>query len=175
MFFGYDSIGELITQTFKHITNEWVIKYVIPFFILVNTVFNFLFDNYTESIYFLMIVYIIDFCTGIAKAINYSILYSNLKESNPIEADKIKDKVLTSRKFPRFLFTMLAAILILSLLRFAGVYSIIFNPLFAIFYSIFLGGNIISIGENLTELKLLPLSILNKLKKKITDYTNEKM
>ncbi|WP_236252676.1 phage holin family protein [Echinicola sp. 20G] len=111
-------------------------------------IFQFLFQS-VGGIYFLIVLYVIDFLSGVAKA--------------------IYKKELVSKKFPRFLFTMLAALMILSILKFAGMYVIVFYPLYSIFYGVFTGQQIISIAENLTELKLLPLSLLNKLKRRFGD------
>ncbi|NHE57964.1 phage holin family protein [Cyclobacterium plantarum] len=150
---GFSSFSELITATFKNIGSEFVIKYIVPIILAIDLLFKFLFIS-EIGVYFLMALYGIDFLTGIIKA--------------------IITKNLVSKRFPRFLFTMLSALLILSILKYAGMFVVVFYPLYSIFYGVFVGQQIISIVENLTALKLLPLEVLNKIKSKISEYGSNK-
>jgi len=168
--FGFSNFGEFFNSIFKNVDTNFIIKIIIPLGILIDTVFSFLFQN-NEAIYFLILLYLIDLFTGIIKAVYYSLEIKRLKQINK-STDHLENKKLVSKKFPRFLMTMLAALMILSLVKFAGIHSIIFLPLYSLFYSIFLGQQLISIAENLSEIKVLPFSIVKKLKSKITDYTN---
>lgn len=168
--FGFSNFGEFFNSIFKNVDTNFIIKIIIPLGILIDTIFSFLFQN-NEAIYFLILLYLIDFFTGIIKAVYYSLEIKRLKQINK-PTDHLENKKLVSKKFPRFLMTMLAALMILSLVKFAGIHSIIFLPLYSLFYSIFLGQQLISIAENLSEVKVLPFSIVKKLKSKITDYTN---
>lgn len=162
MLFGFSGIAEYITATFKYCNTLFVTKYLAPTILLIDTLFGVLFQS-TGAIYFLMILYCLDFFTGVGKAIYYSFEYKRTKDP------AMNSKRLISKKFPRCFLTMLAALLILTLLNFMGIYSIIFYPAYSIFYSIFLGQQFISIAENLSEVKLIPLDIVAKLKERITN------
>ncbi|MCH7396570.1 phage holin family protein [Belliella sp. DSM 107340] len=168
MIFGYSSFDEYIEAVFKHVNSEIVIKYLIPLILLINLVFNYLFVS-AGGIYFLMILYCIDFLTGVAKSIKYSLEIVKLKKDGLPIPKEIEDKKLVSKKFPRFLLTLFAALILLSILKFAGIYSIVFMPLYSIFYAVFLGQQIISISENFFELKLIPIDVVSKLKTKINE------
>jgi hypothetical protein len=65
---------------------------------------------------------------------------------------------------------MSAALLLLGILSFAAKFSVVYIAIFPIFYSIFLGQQIISITENLSEMGAIPSKFYNKLKSKITNY-----
>src|SRR5690606_35877555 len=122
----------------------------------------------TDAIYFLIIMYCLDFVTGAIKATVY------LREYKKTGELSIKNKILVSKKFPRFLFTMLAALLVLTLLNFMGRYSVVFSPVYPLFYGVFLGQQFISIVENLGELKLIPYEIVTRLKQRITQSKDGK-
>lgn len=169
MFFGYSSVEDFLNLLFKGVNNEVILKWFIPVILGLNFLFDFLFAS-VGGIWFLIILYCVDFLTGFAKSIYYSRIIYNLKKQNKEVSEDLENKKLVSKKFPRFLFTLLAALLILTLIKFAGEYSIIFMPLFSIFYSVFLGQQLISIVENLSEMNLIPLNIVEKLKRKITDF-----
>lgn len=172
MIFGYNNFEDFLTSLFKGVTSDIIIKYIIPFILLINLAFDFLFAS-IGGIWFLITLYIIDFLTGVIKATYFSIQIVKLKKANLEVPKEYESKKLVSKKFPRFLFTLLASLIILSLINFAGKFSIIFYPLFSIFYSVFLGQQLISIIENFYEMKLVPLALYKKLKKKITDVINE--
>lgn len=165
---GYNNFEEFITQLFKHIENEIIIKYFIPSMVIIDMVFSFLFHS-TESIYFLIILYLVDFFTGVTKSIYYSTKIRNLKKNKQEIPEEYKEKQLRSKKFPRFLLTMFVALVLLSLVKFAGEYSIIFLPLYSIFYSVFVGQQLISIIENFYELKLIPTKIYKEITTKINE------
>lgn len=169
--FGYNSFDELIEQTFKNISNEFVYKWLIPIIVIINQVFGYVFVS-VGGIWFLIFLYSVDFLTGVAKSILYTLKSKKLKRENKEVPKEIEDKVLVSKKFPRFLLTLFSAMLILGILKFAAIYSVVYMPLYSIFYAVFLGQQIISIAENLTEMKLLPLSILERLKNKISNFLN---
>ncbi|ERM82378.1 hypothetical protein P872_18450 [Rhodonellum psychrophilum GCM71 = DSM 17998] len=171
MLFGYNSFNDLIQSTFKNVDTNLVIKFLIPIIIFIDIIFQFLFQS-TNGIYFLMSLYIIDFFTGVAKSIMYSRQVNLLVKENKQVPEEIKNKVLVSKKFPRFLMTMLFALTLLSILKFAGVYVIVFSPLYSIFYAVFLGQQIISIVENGGEMKLIPFDVVKKLKQKINILKN---
>ncbi|MBC6365789.1 phage holin family protein [Algoriphagus sp. AK58] len=168
--FGFQSFGDFFNAIFKNIDTNFIIKYLVPFGIVIDAVFNFLFQN-NNAIYFLITLYLIDFLTGIIKAIYISLEIKRFKNLNKPIPESFHSKKLVSKKFPRFLMTMLAALLILTLVKFAGIHSVIFLPLYSLSYSIFLGQQLISIAENLSELKLLPFNIVKKLKSKLSDFS----
>ncbi|MCH7411164.1 phage holin family protein [Belliella sp. DSM 111904] len=171
--FGYTTIGELIKAIFKHCDTALYLKYVMPVVLFINTVFTFLFQS-VGGIWFLIFLYAVDFLTGIAKAIYYSLKASRYKNKGLPVPEEIASKVLISKKFPRFLLTLFAALLLLTILNFAAIHSIVFTPLYGIFYAVFVAQNTISIAENLSELGLLNASILKKLKRKIGEFINSK-
>ncbi|WP_213946782.1 phage holin family protein [Litoribacter ruber] len=144
-------------------------KYLTPIIISLNIIFDYLFIN-AGGIYFLMVLYCVDFILGVAKSIRFSILARRFKKEGLVEAyNEVKDKVLVSKKFPRFLLSLLSALLILTLLKFMGLNAIVFVPLYSIFYSIFIGGQFISIVENLGEMELVSTELVKKVKQKITE------
>jgi phage-related holin len=171
--FGYSNFTELFNSVFKNVDTELIIKYIVPFFVGIDLIFSFLFQS-TEAIYFLIILYIIDFITGVSKSIYFSIKAKDLKRVQATIPQEVKDKQLKSKKFPRFLITMLVALMLLTLLKFAGEFIIVFYPLYSIFYSVFVGQQLISIIENLHDMKLLPTEIYNKIKLKINQVKNGK-
>ncbi|MEB2775223.1 phage holin family protein [Algoriphagus sp. D3-2-R+10] len=170
--YGYTSGSELIKAIFKNVDNEWVIKILFPLITVIDLIFNFLFQS-VGAIYFLIVLYVIDFLTGVAKSIMYSLKIRGLKKQNLSIPKELEDKKLVSKKFPRFLLTLLAALMLLSLVKFAAIHSIIFVPLYSIFYSTFLGQNILSICENLAEMNLVPYKFVTIIKRKITDYNSQ--
>lgn len=166
MLFGYHDTKEYATAIFKYFDTVLIAKYMAPALLVADALFGFLFQS-KEAIYFLVIMYCLDFLTGAIKATSY--LWEYKRTGDP----SIKDKILVSKKFPRFLFTMLAALLVLTLLNFMGAHSIVFYPVYPVFYSVFLGQQFISIVENLGELKLIPYEMVARLKEKITQSKNE--
>jgi hypothetical protein len=172
MLFGYTSLEDFITTLFKGVQNETIIKIITPIILGIDIIFSFVFDS-VGGIWFLILLYIIDFLTGVAKSINYSIKIKKLKIANKYIPHDLLNKKLVSKRFPRFLLTMFAALMLLGLISLAGKFSIIYMPLFSIFYSIFLGQQLISIIENLSELKLISTATYKKLIKKITEYKND--
>src|SRR5688572_18662617 len=99
--FGYKTFGELFEQVFKHFSNELVYKYIIPTIVILNTLFNFLFAS-VNGIWFLILLYLIDFFTGISKSIMYTIKARRYSKMGLEVPKHIQDKVLVSKKFPRF-------------------------------------------------------------------------
>jgi hypothetical protein len=67
--------------------------------------FGFFFQS-TDAIYFLMLLYCLDFLTGVGKAIYFSMEYRRTGDIT------MRNKILVSKKFPRCCLTMLAALLI---------------------------------------------------------------
>lgn len=167
--FGYNSFSEFITTLFRNVNSEFLLKYIVPIILGIDLLLSFVFDS-VGGIWFLVLLYVIDFITGVFKSIKNSFKIRNYKKMNIEVPDFLEDKKLKSKKFPRFLMTMFAALLILGILSIAGKFSIVYAPLFSIFYAVFLGQQIISITENLYELGLVPFSIFKKITKKITDY-----
>lgn len=171
MIYGYSSFNEFLESLFKHLNAE-IVKYLIPIVLIINLFFEYFFVS-AGAIYFLMILYCIDFATGISKSIMYSLEIIKLKKQDLEVPKELDNKKLVSKKFPRFLLTLFSALVLLSILKFAGIHSIVFIPLYSIFYAVFLGQQIISIVENFGEMKLIPIEIVNKLKKKINQFKNE--
>lgn len=171
--FGYTTIGELIKAIFKHCDTALYLKYVMPAILFINTVFTFLFQS-VGGIWFLIFLYAVDFFTGVAKAIKYSLKASRYKNKGLPVPEEIAAKELVSKKFPRFLLTLFAAMLLLVILNFAAIHSLVFIPLYSIFYAVFVAQNIISVAENLSELGLLDATILTNLKRKIGEYISPK-
>ena len=169
--FGYKGFPDLLSSLFKAVDTSLVVKYLVPFFILIDSFFKWVFVS-SAGIYFLMILYCIDFLTGIGKAAYFSLKIRKYKKDNIDIPKDWEEKKLVSKKFPRFLITMLCAVLLLALLQFAGLYSVVFIPLYSIFYAVFTGQQLISITENLNEVGLVSMNILSKLRQKITDITN---
>ncbi|MDR7130698.1 phage-related holin [Algoriphagus sp. 4150] len=170
--YGYANGTDLVKAIFKNVDNEWVVKILFPLFTIIDLVFNFLFQS-VGAIYFLIILYVVDFLTGVLKSIMFSLKIRKLNKLGLPVSKELEDKKLVSKKFPRFLLTMLSALLLLSLVKFAGIYSIIFVPLYSIFYSTFLGQQLISITENLHAMDLVPYKFIAVIKRKITDYNSQ--
>ena len=164
--FGYSTVKELIGAVFKHADSALFLKYVLPIVLFINTIFNFLFQS-VGGIWFLIFLYSVDFITGVSKAVCYSYRAKSLIKLNLPVPEKISSNVLVSKKFPKFLLTLFVALLLLTILNFAAIHSIVFMPLYSIFYAVFIGQNIISIAENFSEMGLLKASLLTKLKAKI--------
>ena len=80
-----------------------IVKYVAPVLLITDALFGFLFQS-KDVIYFLIIIYCLDFITGAIKATAYLLEYKKIGDQS------IKDKILVSKKF-HVLFTMLAALL----------------------------------------------------------------
>ncbi|WP_339755160.1 phage holin family protein [Algoriphagus aquimarinus] len=170
--YGFKNLTELSNCLFKSVDTVLIAKYLIPFFLIVDSFFTWLFVS-TGGIYFLMILFVIDFLTGIAKATYYSLKIKKLKQQGLETPIEFEDRKLVSKKFPRFLITMLCSVMLLALLQFAGVYSLVFIPLYSIFYAVFVGQNLISITENLSEVGVVSAKIVSKLKQKITDILDK--
>lgn len=169
--FGYQTFNELLKAIFKHYDSALFIKYILPAVLVINTVFEFLFQS-VGGIWFMILLYLIDFITGVAKAVHFSLKAKKLrKEGLPVPVE-IANRVLVSKKFPRFLLTLLAAMLLLALLNFAAIHSVFFIPLYSIFYGVFIAQNILSVAENLNEMGLLKLEVLVKLKAKVNESIN---
>jgi hypothetical protein len=166
--FGYASFGEFLSTLFKSVDNLWLYKYVLPFLLLINSFFEWVFIS-TGGIYFLMVVYIIDFFTGIIKAIHNSIQVRKLKKSEQEVPKELEADKLQSKKFPRFLMTMFAAVVMLVIMKLGASFTIVFVPLYSIFYSVFLTQQVISIAENFHAVGLLEAGILKKIKTKLSD------
>ncbi len=169
--FGYSTFKELIEALFKHVDSALFLKYVMPFVLYINIVFDYLFQS-VGGIWFLILLYTLDFITGVTKAISYSYKSYKLKNKGLPVPILVSSNVLVSKRFPRFLMTLFAAMLLLFILNFAAIHSIVFMPLYSIFYAVFLSQNILSIAENLNELGLLRLDIVTKLKTKIGEAIN---
>jgi hypothetical protein len=165
MLFGFSDFREYLCSISKNL-NTVFIHILIPLITFIDVFFSFFFHS-PGAIYFLISMYCVDFVTGICKSINYTIKYRETQD------EKYKSKILRSKKFPRFALTMLAALSILSMLKFMGQYSLIFLPLYSIFYPIFLGQQFISIAENLGEMNLIPYDIVEKIKKRINIDENK--
>src|SRR5690554_5295099 len=131
MIFGFSGVGDFALSIFKGCNNTLIVKYIVPIVAFTDMVFTFLFES-TGAIYFLILMYCLDFVTGVTKSIYYSLQYRRTQEI------ALKDKILTSKKFPRFLLTLLASLTILSLVKFMGIHSVVFIPLYSIFYPVFL-------------------------------------
>lgn len=164
--YGYTSFQELLKAVFKNLNNEWIIKILIPLITSIDLIFRFFFQS-ENAIYFLIILYLVDFITGIVKSLNYTLKIKRMKKQGLEISNDLYEKRLVSKKFPRFLLTLLCSLLLLSLLKFAGIHSIVFLPLYSIFYSVFVGQNLISIVENMVELEIVPPKLLDVLKSKI--------
>jgi len=169
MLFGYQTIEEFLHTLFKGVHSEFVLKWLLPILTGTHFVFAQVFDS-TAGLYFLISLYCIDFITGFGKSVKYSIKVSKLKKIGEDVPEEIYHKRLVSKRFPRFLITMSAALLLLGILSFAAKFSVVYIAIFPIFYSIFLGQQIISITENLSEMGAIPSKFYNKLKSKITNY-----
>lgn len=165
---GYLSFTEFIKTWFRNVDSLIIQKYLIPLLLIINTFFEWIFIS-VGGIYFLMVLYIIDFITGVGRSIYFSLKIKEYKTKSLSVPSIYVDKKLVSKKFPRFLLTLLSTIVLLALIKFAGIYSVIFYPLYSIFYSVFLGQQLISIVENLNDMGLLGKTIYNSLKRKITD------
>tara|TARA_R110002020_G_scaffold403141_3_gene613267 strand:- start:817 stop:1332 length:516 start_codon:yes stop_codon:yes gene_type:complete len=164
--FGYSTFKELIGAIFKHADSALFLKYIMPVVLFINTVFNYLFQS-VGGIWFLILLYTLDFFTGVAKAVSYSYKAKKLRKLGSPVPEDIASKVLVSKKFPRFLLTLFAAMLLLFILNFAAIHALVFMPLYSIFYAVFVSQNILSIAENLNELGLLKIEVLIRLKAKI--------
>ncbi len=165
-------MAEVAKCLFRSIDTVFITKYLIPFFLIIDSLFTWIFVS-TGGIYFLMALYVIDFLTGIGKAIYFSLkIRKHKKEGKPIP-QAWEDQKLVSKKFPRVLITLFCSILLLALLQLAGTYSLVFVPLYSIFYAVFTGQQLISIAENLSEVGVVSMGILTKLKQKITDITSD--
>lgn len=171
--FGFNGFGEFMLTLFKGVDNLWLCKYIIPFFLLINTFFEWVFIS-TGGIYFLMIVYVIDFFTGIIKALHKSIKISRLKKEGKEVPEVLYNDRLQSRKFPRFLMTMFAAITMLILIKVGAMFTVVFVPLYSIFYAVFLTQQVISVAENFNEMGWLDAGIVTKLKRKLSELYLEK-
>lgn len=169
MLFGYDNFDDFLHSMFKGVHNDFVLKWVLPIFTGIHFLFTQVFDS-EEGMYFLITLYCIDFITGFGKSVKYSLKVNKLLKKGEEIPNEIYHKRLVSKRFPRFLITMSAALLLLGILSFAAKFSVVYIAIFPIFYSIFLGQQIISITENLNEMGLIPSKVYNKLKKHITDY-----
>ena len=169
--YGFKSMAEVIRCLFRSIDTVFITKYLVPFFLIIDSLFKWIFVS-TGGIYFLMVLYVIDFLTGCGKAVYFSLQIRKHKKLGLPIPNEWEDKKLVSKKFPRFLITMFCSILLLALLQLAGVYSLVFIPLYSIFYAVFTGQQLISIAENLSEVGVVSMGILSKLKKKITDITD---
>ncbi|MBW3469089.1 phage holin family protein [Arthrospiribacter ruber] len=166
---GFDSFLQFIKTWFRFVETTVLHKYFIPVILAINFVFEWVFVS-VGGIYFLIVLYILDFLTGVGRSLYFSYKISfNTKHNLPIPKKYIEKK-LVSKKFPRFLITMLSTVILLGILKLAGVYSAIFLPLFSIFYSVFLGQQIISITENLHDVGIVGGKIYERLKRKITEY-----
>ena len=168
--FGYTTFGELIKAIFKHFDSALVLKYLVPIVLFINTVFSFLFQS-VAVIWFLILLYCLDFITGITKSLVFTYKAKKLKKQGLPVPEHIALNVLVSKKFPRFLITMFAAMILLAILNFAAIHSLVFMPLYSIFYAVFLGQNIISIVENGEQMGLFSTKIVSLIKEKIGDIT----
>jgi len=143
--YGFSSISDFInTFFFKYFSPKLI---AIIFGLL--AFFRFIFQNAFHNefaIYFLIILYCIDFLTGVLKA------YIR--------------KELVSKKIPRVVLTLFGALLILSITFFSSKFSIIFEPVGMIFYSIFLAQQILSVGENLHQMGAINIEIWMAIKDK---------
>ena len=169
--YGFKNMAEVIRCLFRSIDTVFITKYLMPFFLIIDSLFKWIFVS-TGGIYFLMALYVIDFLTGFGKAVYFSLQIRKHKKLGLPIPNELEEKKLVSKKFPRFLITMFCSIILLALLQLAGVYSLVFIPLYSIFYAVFTGQQLISIAENLSEVGVVSMGILSKLKKKITDITD---
>ncbi len=170
--YGYNNFNEFLSSWLKAITTNFYIKFLLPFFLFVDAFFAWVFVS-TGGIYFLILLYVIDFITGIGKAVYFSIKIRKHKNQGLEVPEYFEDNKLISKKFPRFLLTMLSSVMLLGLLKFAGIHSILFIPLFSIFYAAFVGQQLISITENLSQVGIFSRELYTKLNSKITDITNK--
>lgn len=170
MILGFKNMDDFLETLFGGVQNDILIKYIIPIVIAIDLAFQFVFDS-VGGIWFLIFLYTIDFLTGFLKSLIVSTKIYKLKKSGEYIPPDLLDKKLVSKKFPRFLLTMSAALLILGLISMAGKFSIVYMPLFSIFYAIFVGQQIFSIIENLYEMGLVSYATYKRLIKKISEYT----
>ena len=153
--YGFSSLSDFINTLFLKYFSPKLVGILIAIIAIIRLFFQNFFHN-EHAIYFLIVLYVIDFLTGIFKS--------------------IKNKTLVSKKVPRVILTLFGALLILSITFFASQFSIIFEPVGMVFYSVFLAQQILSIGENLHQVGAINIEIWIAIKEKfnIKNITDKK-
>jgi len=148
MFFGISSIRELLPLLFKGTGS--IANFLIWVLAITSQIITGFIWTSVAPVYFLWSLILIDFLTGIGRAIFIR-------------------KDFGSKRFPKVVLSLIGNTLMLYIAHQSSIHSNVLYYFFPSFiYSVLISTQIISIIENLTELGLFNRDIYNYLKSKVS-------
>jgi len=137
---GYETLSELLGKLF--LTNQYhLLIFLFSFFTIINTFVESYIWAEPAQYWFLILLILLDFITGLLKAIKY--------------------KILVPKKIPRFIITILSYTLLLYIAFYgARVLDLLFW-LPTLLYSLFILITLLSLVQNLYSLNFIPAVVKN--------------